>query len=115
MFAHRTQGGPDRSLSSVGKKKSLIFRLRYLAVIVICAWAAYDYMHVERPQIIELQVQHKQLESQLTSLKNQQQSLQKEKQQLNSKSFIEKYATEHNDLVMPNQIPFNLQKGGQNG
>jgi len=35
--------------------------------------------------------------------------LETEKQQLNNPAYIEKYATEHQNLVMPNTVPFDLQ------
>jgi|SRR5579875_929236 len=90
-------------------------RVRYLAMIVICGWAAVYFLHAERPQLKQLQAQNVELQNQLHRIQTQQQTLQKEKQQLNDPSYIEKYATEHQNLVMPNQVPFDLQPNGHKG
>lgn len=90
-------------------------RLRYVALIVICAWAAVYFLHEERPQLTQLKVQNQRLQNELGQMKAQQQTLQKQKQQLNDPSYIEKYATEHQNLVMPGQVPFDLQQSGHTG
>lgn len=115
LLEHHVASNPVNNTRKMGKRRPPLLRLRFLALIVICSWAAYDYLHSERPQLSSLQTQHRQLESKLSKLQTQQQSLQKEKQQLNTKAYIEKYATEHTNLVMPNQLPFDLQKNGQHG
>lgn len=78
-------------------------------MIVICGWAAMYFWHAERPQLRQLAAQNAKLERQLTTLQAQQKMLQTEKQQLNNPAYIEKYATEHQDLVMPGTVPFDLQ------
>lgn len=97
------------------RRRNPLLRLRFAALVIICGWAAVYFLHVERPQLAKLQIQNQKLQTQLIQLKTQQKNLQKEKQQLNNPSYIEKYATEHQNLVMPNQVPFDLQHSGQTG
>jgi cell division protein FtsB len=97
------------------RKRHPLLRIRYAALILICGWAVFYYLHTERPQLLKLQAQHQQLQSQLSQLKSQQQTLAQEKQQLNSKSYIEKYAADHYGRSMPNQVPFDLQNSSQHG
>lgn len=90
-------------------------RLRYVALIAVFGWASMYFLHEERPQLTQLQAQNQRLKTELGQMKTRQQALQKQKQQLSDPSYIEKYATEHQNLVMPGQVPFDLQQGGHTG
>lgn len=96
-------------------RKRPYFRLRYVALALILGWALFQYLHVERPQLVQLHAQQQQLQSQYSHLKKQAQQLQEEKEQFTNKSFVEKYAENHFGLTMPNQVPFNLPNQGQHG
>ncbi|MDI9260792.1 FtsB family cell division protein [Alicyclobacillus sendaiensis] len=91
------------------KRRTFPVRIRYVAALAICAWAFFYFWHAERPQLRQLAAENAKLERQLTSLQAQERALQTEKQQLNNPAYIEKYATEHQNLVMPNTVPFDLQ------
>src|SRR5579875_3394926 len=94
---------PDKS-----SRKSSIFKLRYVILALICGWALYEYRYVQAPQLTTLRTQHEQLQSQLSSLQQQQSALKSQIQELQSNAFIEKYATEHYNLILPGQVPFDL-------
>lgn len=115
MLAYRQLGRSNISHQVATRKRHPLLRMRYVALIVICGWAAFYYLHTQRPQLVKLQVQHQQLQSQLHQLQTQHKALEQEKQQLNSNSYIMKYATEHLGLTLPDQVPFDLQKPGQHG
>ncbi|WP_067850121.1 FtsB family cell division protein [Alicyclobacillus mali (ex Roth et al. 2021)] len=104
----------SRPLTSVRQephrqRRNFPVRIRYVAALVICAWAFFYFWHAERPQLRQLAAENAKLERQLTSLQAEQRTLQTQKQQLNNPAYIEKYATEHQNLVMPNTVPFDLQ------
>ncbi|WAH37340.1 septum formation initiator family protein [Alicyclobacillus dauci] len=115
MHAYRQLGKPDVGPHVTSRRKNPLLRVRYLALVIICGWAALYYLHTERPQLMKLQLQHQQLQSQLSQMKAQQQSLEQEKQQLNDPSYIEKYASKHDGMSAPGQIPFDLQQGSPQG
>ncbi|MDP9729760.1 FtsB family cell division protein [Alicyclobacillus tolerans] len=83
-------------------------RLRYVALCVVFAYAVIHYETVQRPILQQLEVQHQQLNNQLSQLKTQNTYLKNRVQQLNNPSFIEKYATDHFGLIVPGQIPFTV-------
>ncbi|WP_206831472.1 FtsB family cell division protein [Alicyclobacillus fructus] len=104
----------SRPVSSVKRqlhpvRRRFPVRIRYVAALAICAWAFFYYWHAERPQLRQLAAQNAKLERQLGALQAEQRTLQTQKQQLNNPAYIEKYATEHQNLVMPNTVPFDLQ------
>ncbi|MFB5190476.1 FtsB family cell division protein [Alicyclobacillus fastidiosus] len=117
MLATRQHGkttvGPNARTQI--RQRHPLFRLRYLALIVICGWSLFHYLHAERPQLVQLQAQHQQYASQLSQLKAENQRLQQEKQQLNSDAYIEKYSAQNFGLTMPGQVPFDLQNDSQHG
>lgn len=113
MYASRPRREQEAREAVTLRNRHSLLRLRYLALVIICGWAAFDFLHTERPQLSQLQTQNRQLSAQLGHMRAEQQSLEKQKQQLNSPSYIEKYATEHQNLVMPNQVPFDLQHSSQ--
>ncbi|MDQ0190148.1 septum formation initiator family protein [Alicyclobacillus cycloheptanicus] len=84
------------------------FRIRYLAVVVIVAWAAYRLWHVEMPQLRALQHQQQTLQTKLTALQQQQTQLKTQVKEYQSKAFIAQYASQNLHLVLPGQVPFTI-------
>ncbi|QQE79417.1 septum formation initiator family protein [Alicyclobacillus sp. SO9] len=91
------------------RKPARRFKLRYIAVLALCGWAFYHYWTVQRVQLQQLQTKQHHLQSQLTELKQKHTQLQTQKKQLNSKSYIVRYASAHYHLILPGQVPFDLQ------
>jgi cell division protein FtsB len=91
-----------------GMKKRSRFKLRYLGVALVAGWAAYEFWHVQAPQLADLNQQHAQLQSQLSELERQQNTLNNQVHELQSDAYIAKYATSHYNLILPGQVPFDL-------
>lgn len=100
--------GSVNAVSSKASLKRRLFKLRYVAVAVVCGWAAFHYVTFQRPMLQNLEMQHAELASKLTQLKVVHQDLQKQVVELHSKQFIENYAASHMNLVMPGQVPFTI-------
>ncbi|EPZ53186.1 FtsB family cell division protein [Alicyclobacillus acidoterrestris] len=115
MLAYRQNGKPLVSSNARPRTRHPLFRLRYLALVVICGWSVFHYLHTERPQLAKLQAQHQQYASQLSKLKAQNESLRQQEQQLNSDAYIEKYSAQNFGLTMPGQVPFDLQNSSHHG
>jgi cell division protein FtsB len=96
------------SRSIVRSRRKPWLRLRYVLLVVVCGWAGIHYFTVQYPEWKALEVQNVQLNHQLSQLNQQQTELHQQVQQLNSKAYIEKYATEHFDLILPGQVSFNM-------
>jgi cell division protein FtsB len=84
-------------------------RLRYIAVIVVCGWAFYHYLHVQQPQLAQLNAKQTQLQGQLSTLQKQRDQLTKESQQLQNNTFIARYASQHYNLILPGQVAFDVK------
>ncbi len=85
-------------------------RLRYLLLLASLAFAAYDYLHIQLPQLTQLSSQSRQLERQVAALKQQQAELQARIRQLQDDAFIARYASEHFNLVLPGQVAFTVSQ-----
>ncbi|MCL6517376.1 septum formation initiator family protein [Alicyclobacillus sp.] len=85
------------------------FKLRYLLLAAVCTWAGYHYWHVQRPQLEQLSSKQAKLESQLAALQKQHDQLVQQAQQLQDDRYIARYASDHYNLVLPGQVPFDIQ------
>jgi cell division protein FtsB len=89
-------------------KRHFGFKLRYLGLAFVVLWAAYEFWHVQAPELAHLNQQNAQLQNQLSTLQHQQTTLNKQVQELQSDTYIAKYATNHYNLILPGQVPFDL-------
>lgn len=84
------------------------FKIRYLVVLVILAYAASYLWHSEMPQLTVLKHQQHTLQSQLSTLQKQQTNLKRQVAEYHSKSFLEAYASQHFHLVTPGEKLFDV-------
>ncbi|RIV21765.1 hypothetical protein D2Q93_10420 [Alicyclobacillaceae bacterium I2511] len=85
------------------------FRMRYFVFVLVLAWAGYDYIHIQLPQLGLLQTQEGQLQVQLNTLNQQHVNLSMQSKQLQSDAYVAKYASEQYNLVLPGQVAFTVQ------
>ncbi|WP_051663166.1 FtsB family cell division protein [Alicyclobacillus macrosporangiidus] len=108
-LATLTSRTPSRGPAEKPVRSLRRFKLRYLMLATVCVWAAYHYWHVQRPQLTQLSAKQAQLEQQLAALQKQHDSLAQEAQQLQDDRYIARYASDHYNLVLPGQVPFDVQ------
>ena len=89
-------------------RKQTLFKLRYVGLVIVLGWVAYEFFHVQAPELSQLRKQNAQLQSQLSTLEKQKSDLQNQVQNLQSDKYIEKYATTHFGLILPGQVPFDM-------
>ncbi len=90
------------------RRKQTLLKLRYVALVIVIGWVAYEFFHVQAPELNRLRKQNAQLQSQLSDLEKQKSDLQNQIQNLQSDKYIEKYATTHFGLILPGQVPFDM-------
>ena len=84
-------------------------KIRYLAVLAVLVWATYYYWHVQHQQLMELTAKADTLQAQLATATRQHNTLVNESQEFRNKTYLERYATQHFNLILPNQVTFTLQ------
>lgn len=82
------------------------FRLRYVAVLAVVIWGAYQYFHVQRVEYQALRSKEEALQAQLQAMQEQQTDLEQQAQELQNDDYIARYASQHFNLVMPGQVSF---------
>jgi cell division protein FtsB len=82
------------------------FRLRYVAVLIVVIWGAYQYFHVQRAEYQALKSREAALQAQLQAMQEKQKDLEQQAQELQSDDYIARYASQHFNLVMPGQVSF---------
>jgi cell division protein FtsB len=89
-------------------RRSLI-RIRYVAVLGVFGWAVFHYWYVQSPQLAQLTLKQKHMESQLHTMNQQAQNLKTQINELNSNSFILGYASRHYNVILPGQVAFDVK------
>lgn len=83
-------------------------KLRYVVLLIVLAWAGYHYWSVQRPELLSLESQQSALKSQIATLQQKHTLLTHQVSELNSNRFIENYAANHFNLILPGQVPFDF-------
>jgi len=92
------------------RSKSLkVLKLRYLLVGGVLGWAAFYYWHTQYPQLSKLQDQQNHLELQVATMQKQHDELVRQIQEFQNDAYVARYASEHFNLVLPGQVPFDVQ------
>lgn len=84
-------------------------RLRYFAVLMVLVWAGYFYIHVQHRQLAELSAKEMSLQSQLAASQRAHAKLVSMARQFQDPTFIQRYAAEHFNLILPNQVAFTVK------
>jgi hypothetical protein len=84
-------------------------KLRYVAVLAVFVWAIYYYWHVQHRELVALSVKSSQLQAQLVAAQSEHAHLQSLADEFQNKVYIERYATQHFNLILPNQVAFTVQ------
>lgn len=84
-------------------------KVRYFAVLAVLVWATYYYWHVQHQQLMMLTAKAHALQTQLATATKQHTTLVDESKEFQNKVYLERYATEHFNLILPNQVTFTLQ------
>lgn len=96
----------NRSMNS--PRKQTLLKLRYVGLVIVIGWVAYEFFHVQAPELNRLSQQNAQLQNQLSTLQKQKGELQSQIQNLQSDKYVEKYATSHFGLILPGQVSFDM-------
>lgn len=98
-----------RQVSQSSAHRLRWMKLRYVAVIAVCGWALYHYWHTQQPQLAALMAKQNQLQSQLNAMEKSKVELTAQSQQLQDKDYIARYASEHDNLILPGQVAFDVK------
>jgi cell division protein FtsB len=98
-----------RGAKSSASRRPKWFKLRYIALLVVCGWATYYYWHVQYPQLKMLSAKQAQLQQSLDAATKQHAALVQQSTQLQDDSYIAQYASQHYNLILPGQIAFDVK------
>lgn len=93
----------------MSRRRPGVIRIRYLAVLAVSLWAMYFYWHVQHHQLALLSDKSNSLQAQLVTEQKQHQKLQNMVNEFQNSAYIERYAAEHFNLILPNQVSFTVQ------
>lgn len=100
-------GDSSRIPSRVKPPKWL--KLRYVLTLGVLGWAGFYYWHTQYPELSRLQHQQQQLQSQVATMNQKHDELFRQVQEFQTNTYIARYASQHFNLVLPGQVPFNVQ------
>lgn len=84
-------------------------KIRYLAVLAVLVWAMYFYWHVQRTQLMALSDKENLLKAELAASQKQHSNLVNLSREFQDPAYIQRYAAEHFNLILPNQVAFTVQ------
>jgi len=79
-----------------------------LLVGAVLGWAVFYYWHTQYPQLSKLQNQENQLQQQVVTMQKQHDELVRQIQEFQNNAYVARYASEHFNLVLPGQVPFDV-------
>lgn len=84
-------------------------KIRYIAVLVMMVWAIYFYWNVQHRQLVALTDKANALKVQLAASQKEHSRLVNMANEFQNPTYIQRYAAEHFNLILPNQVAFTVQ------